>query len=51
MTVVHPEEADAIWNVRQSRVTSSWWKETDSGHVAKARWCVHGFKGPRFPRN
>ena len=22
------------------------WKETDSGHVAKARWCVHEFKDP-----
>ena len=22
------------------------WKETDTGHKAKARWCVHGFKDP-----
>ena len=34
----------------QPRVSSSRlvlrWKETNSGHVAKARWCVHGFKDP-----
>ena len=48
VTVTLPEEAATIGQREEQRVSSSRpllrWKEDDSGHVAEARWCAHGFK-------
>ena len=50
VTIISPEEANTTRHQKQRRVISSMlvlrWKETDSGHIAKVRWCVHGFKDP-----
>ena len=47
---VSPLEVASMIRHQQPRVISSRlvvrWKETCSGHIAKARWCVHGFKDP-----
>ena len=43
-----PAQADVIRAKQRDQVISSRlvlrWKETDTAHKAKARWCVHGFK-------
>ena len=50
MTITDSTPADVIREKHRERVISSRlvlrWKETDTGHKAKARWCVHGFKDP-----
>ena len=50
VTVTPREEAATIGQREQQCVISSRlvlrWEETDSSHVAEARWCAHGFKDP-----
>ena len=50
VTVIDSTQADVIREKHCERVISSRrvlrWKETDTGHKAKARWCVDGFKDP-----
>ena len=50
MTIIDSKPVDVIREKHSERVISSRlvlrWKETDTRHKAKARWCVHGFKDP-----
>ena len=44
VTIIDSTQADVIRENQRERVIS--WKETDTGYMANARWCVHGFKDP-----
>ena len=50
VTTIDSTQPDVIREKHRERVISSRlvlrWKETDTGHMANARWCVHAFKDP-----